>query len=301
MWFGLFGYLTGEWLAASSKMILYGSVKEQPLAQLSGVGGIVIDSLRNSILWPNGADGLQKAGVRHPLTADVAALPKNASSLCAANDSTLVGDIPGKGIFVYTAGSTTIHYYNAPSGSPLHTIYGALPDGPSAFWIIANDGIDRLNIRTRVVSTTSIADGITDREFEGPYCRLRNGTILLAGKSGVVWFDPRSVKTRPPPPDVRITDLREDQDRVTIEYASLSFEGRKSTNYFYQLEGLDKDWVAAGSSRSVTYANLAPGHYTFKVKSRNADGTEALHLTTVPIYIRPPGGVPGGRSHSGSS
>jgi ligand-binding sensor domain-containing protein len=307
MWFGLFGYLTGKWLADSSKMMLYKSPGIQQLSALSAIEGLLVDN-RNTVQWSYGADGLLKASPRHPSIIDTASLPKHVSSLCSANDTTLIGDVIGKGIFVFNTGSKSIHYYSVAGGLPFHSIYGALTDGPSAFWIIANDGIGHLNIRTGVISIASITDGITDRELEGPYCRLRNGTILFAAKSGVIWFNPQTIQPKPPPPDVRITALRageetipvdsflqnrairlpSEQNRLTIEYASLSFEGRKTTQYYYQLEGLDKEWIAAGTGRSVTYANLSSGQYTFKVKSQNADGSETRYLTTVPIYIYPP-------------
>jgi uncharacterized protein YjaZ len=38
------------------------------------------------------------------------------------------------------------------------------------------------------------------------------------------------------------------------------------------LEGYDKQWVQAGTNRSVTYNNLPAGTYTFKVKAANSSG-----------------------------
>ena len=307
MWFGLFRYLTGKWLADSAKMVLYGSIGPQQLSALSTIDGLLVDS-RNTVQWSNGYDGLQKTLPRHPVIVDTGLLPKHLSSLCSLNDTTLIGDVVGKGVFVLNIGSKSIHYYNVTNGPPFHSIYGALSDGSSSAWIIANDGIGHLNTPTGIISVASITDGITDRELEGPYCRLRNGIILFAAKSGVIWFNPQAIKPKAPPPDVRITGFRageetvavdsfpqnslislsSQQNRLTIEYASLSFEGRKTTQYFYQLEGLDKDWIPAGTGRSVTYANLSSGRYMFKVKSQNADGIFTGDLTTVPFYIYPP-------------
>jgi hypothetical protein len=288
-------------------MVLYKSLSPQQLSALSAVGGVLVDS-RTNVQWSNGCDGFQRGSPHHPFIVDTAFLPKQVSSLYSVNDTTLIGDIIGKGVFVLNTGSKSIHYFDVANGPPFHSIFGALTDGPSSLWIIANDGIGRLNIPTGIISIASISDGITDRELEGPYCRLRNGSILFAAKSGVIWFNPQKIKPKAPPPDVRITGLRageeavaadsfpqnsvislaSHQNRLTIEYASLSFEGRKTTQYFYQLEGLDKDWIPAGTGRSVTYANLSSGHYVFKVKSQNADGSFTRNITMVPFYIHPP-------------
>jgi ligand-binding sensor domain-containing protein len=307
IWFGLHGDLTGKWIADSAKMVLYTIAGKNGLTQLSAIKGLFVDN-RNKVWWSNGFDGLQTVSPGHPSIVDTAFLPKHFSALCSANDSTLVGDSAGKSLFVFNPRTKSTQYYPVANASPVRSIYGVLPDGPSSFWIIANEGIGHLSLRTGIISAASIADGITDRELEGPYCRLRNGTILFAAKSGVIYFNPQNIKTKTPPPDVRITGLQageqtisvdslppnspvelpSDRNRLTIDYASLSFEGRKSDRYCYQLEGLDKEWTEAGAGRSVTYANLSSGRYFFRVKSKNADGIETSHITTVPIYIYPP-------------
>ena len=308
IWFGLHGGLTGKWLADSGKMVLYKVAGNSSLTELSAIKGLFVDN-RNTVWWSNGFDGLQTASPGHQSIVDTASLPKHFSALCSANDSTLIGDSAGKGIFVFNPRTKSTRYYNVANASPVRTIYGVLTDGPSAFWIIANEGIGHLNLRTGILSAASIADGITDRELEEAYCRLRNGTILFAAKSGVIYFTPQDIKTKAPPPDVRITGLQaageqtisvdslppnspvelpSDRNRLTIDYASLTFEGRTTVHYYYQLEGLDKEWIGAGAGRSVTYANLSSGRYFFRVKSQNADGIETSHITTVPIYIYPP-------------
>ncbi len=63
---------------------------------------------------------------------------------------------------------------------------------------------------------------------------------------------------------------------------------KKTDQYFYQLENVNKGWISAGTQRSVTYANLSPGNYIFKVKSQNADGIQTKNITTLNIIIHPP-------------
>ena len=40
----------------------------------------------------------------------------------------------------------------------------------------------------------------------------------------------------------------------------------------YKLEGLDEDWIDAGTRRQVTYSNVPAGGYTFHVKAANSTG-----------------------------
>jgi hypothetical protein len=53
----------------------------------------------------------------------------------------------------------------------------------------------------------------------------------------------------------------------------LSYINTQKNKYAYKLEGFNTDWlITDGSSRKVTYTNLDPGKYTFRVKASNDDG-----------------------------
>jgi signal transduction histidine kinase/DNA-binding response OmpR family regulator len=54
------------------------------------------------------------------------------------------------------------------------------------------------------------------------------------------------------------------------------------------MEGFDNDWVNSGSRRFVTYTNLNPGEYIFKVKSTNSDGIWNENAKELKVIITPP-------------
>lgn len=58
--------------------------------------------------------------------------------------------------------------------------------------------------------------------------------------------------------------------------------------YQYKLEGFDKDWSPVGKRRSVTYTNLDPGEYMFRVKGSNNDGVWNERGKSIRIVISPP-------------
>jgi len=68
-----------------------------------------------------------------------------------------------------------------------------------------------------------------------------------------------------------------------MDYASPS-----RNQYEYWLEGFDRDWVAAGNDRSVTYTNLDPGQYTFRVKATNGDGEWSNDQLELDLTVLPP-------------
>ena len=59
--------------------------------------------------------------------------------------------------------------------------------------------------------------------------------------------------------------------RVQFDYVGLSL-GSSLLRFRYMLDGFDRDWVDAGTSRQVVYTNLHPGSYTFRVAAANKDG-----------------------------
>ena len=53
-------------------------------------------------------------------------------------------------------------------------------------------------------------------------------------------------------------------------------------------QAIDKGWQQLGSENSITYANLSPGNYTFKIKNANLDGVwgkeKHLNIRIIPAF-----------------
>jgi ligand-binding sensor domain-containing protein/signal transduction histidine kinase len=60
--------------------------------------------------------------------------------------------------------------------------------------------------------------------------------------------------------------------RVEFRYTGLNFDAPESIRFRYRLEGLDNDWVDAGTRRTAFYSYLPPGNYRFRVVACNQDG-----------------------------
>jgi signal transduction histidine kinase len=54
------------------------------------------------------------------------------------------------------------------------------------------------------------------------------------------------------------------------------------------LEGVDQDWIEAGTRRFANYTNVPPGSYTFRVRASNSDGVWGGEGTSVRVAISPP-------------
>ena len=77
--------------------------------------------------------------------------------------------------------------------------------------------------------------------------------------------------------------------QVQFEFTALSFVAPENVQFRYQLEGLDKNWVEAGTRRMASYTHPPPGHYRFKVIACNNDGIwnkagDSLSVTFTPYF-----------------
>jgi signal transduction histidine kinase/ligand-binding sensor domain-containing protein/DNA-binding response OmpR family regulator len=74
--------------------------------------------------------------------------------------------------------------------------------------------------------------------------------------------------------DTRSVTLKHDENVFSIEFTALNFLHPEKNKFRYMLEGFDRGWQPADMlNRRVTYTNLDPGDYTFKVQAYNNDGS----------------------------
>jgi len=80
--------------------------------------------------------------------------------------------------------------------------------------------------------------------------------------------------------------LRYRQNTITAEFALPSYSNSFNNLYSWKLEGLEREWNIS-SGNTASYANLAPGTYTLRVKAANSQGVWSPEKFLV-VVIRPP-------------
>jgi signal transduction histidine kinase/ligand-binding sensor domain-containing protein/DNA-binding response OmpR family regulator len=164
-------------------------------------------------------------------------------------------------------------------------------------------------------------DGLQGIQFnENAACRTSAGELVFGGGNGFNLFRPEEIGINRKLPKVILTDFQifnrpveigkevngkvilkesitetdtivlDHSDNVfSIEFASLSQFHPEKIQYQYILEGFNKEWTATGASqRRVTYTNLDPGDYVFKVKAANNDGIWNETPTQLMVTVLPP-------------
>lgn len=91
-----------------------------------------------------------------------------------------------------------------------------------------------------------------------------------------------------PLPNDKIT-LQPSEHDLTIEFSSLDFDNIDGVRYAYMLDGLDREWhyTDVGVSQ-VSYSQLPPGTYTFRVRCTNEGGSWSREEQTLVVRVLAP-------------
>lgn len=208
--------------------------------------------------------------------------------------------------------------YTVKEGLFNNGVFAILEDSRDNFWISCNLGIYRVSKREltdyaegRIKTITSIPygkrDGMVNSECNGGVqpagIRARDGRLWFPTQGGVAVVNPEAVPVSAKLPPVMIEEVLLNNQPVAfgetvditprvanfeIHYTALSFIMSERIKFKYKLEGLDADWIDAGTRRVAYYSHVPPGRYTFRVIAANRDGAWNTEGATVALRIVPP-------------
>jgi signal transduction histidine kinase/streptogramin lyase len=76
-------------------------------------------------------------------------------------------------------------------------------------------------------------------------------------------------------------------ERIQIRYAAIHLHAPERVQYSYRLEGIDKDWVSAGTRRLINYNSIGHGNYRFVVRAEIPGGLaseQSYSFTVAPWF-----------------
>lgn len=214
------------------------------------------------------------------------------------------------GISLYDESNDRFIQFTEKDGLLNNVICGIGEDNYGDLWISSVKGVSKFNYAKREFINYSMNDGIQKGELNpGAFLINKEGWIFLGGTDGVSVFHPDSLKrntmhsgvvitslkilneeylSETQVPFLRQLELNHDENIISIEFASLDFTNSARNQFKYILEGFDKDWIQSGTRNFITYTNLDPGKYTFKVKGTNSDGVWNDIPAEIKILINAP-------------
>ncbi len=192
-----------------------------------------------------------------------------------------------------------------------------LEDDHGFFWMNSNRGVYRVSkkelndfadgLLPRIHSLSfSISEGVRGVESTGPAqpagCKSRDGKLWFPTIKGLVVVDPDYGKRNEQAPPVLIERMTVNgmdagmkaplaigpgRKKIEFYFTALSYLVPEKNRYKTMLRGFDRDWSAETGQRQVTYTNLPPGRYTFRVIACNNDGQWNKNGASLKFELRP--------------
>lgn len=213
------------------------------------------------------------------------------------------------GLHVLNANEDTIAIYREEQGLINDIVYSITEDAHKNLWLSTPRGISCFNLVAKTFRNYDASDGLPVNGFIfNSIARLRDGGIAYGYNQGLILFHPDSIRENPYRPPIRLTsfkkfnreyltpqpietitnlDLSYRDYVISFDFAALNYLNNHKIQYAYKMEGFNDTWVYT-KDRSVTYTNLNPGHYTFRIRASNNDGVWNEDGYRLAIYISPP-------------
>ncbi len=201
-----------------------------------------------------------------------------------------------------------IHFFEN-NGLPNNVITSIREGSNGNLWLATNKGLSQFNPKVHSFRNFSKTDGLqSDIFYPNSSLKSKSGYLFFGGINGFNYFNPDSLKFSSFIPKLIITSFYSENyegkkseiknfsnlqinhryNTIHIEFSALDFVNTENIKYAFYLKGLEKNWNIPSSKNYVTYNDLPPGDYIFKVKSTNSDGLWSGNILQIKIDIISP-------------
>ncbi len=216
---------------------------------------------------------------------------------------------------------TRLETFGTEAGMQSLAVEMVLLDAYENLWLGTRQGVHQVELDVLQEQVLGIRAYGTEDGFIG--IESLRGAGMLDGDSslwfgtvrGAIRYDQRQVVEDPLEPLVHLTDLQlfyerpdwspwcrglgsngfpkglelpHNKNHLTFAFTGISLAYPEKVRYRWYLEGYDPDWSPITATQRVTYSNIPPGEYTFKVMARNASGIWNEHPVSYSFVIAPP-------------
>jgi signal transduction histidine kinase/streptogramin lyase len=135
-----------------------------------------------------------------------------------------------------------------------------------------------------------------------PAFRAADGRLWFSTPGGLLVFDARDAVPNRVAPRVHIEEVRAvdsilaldsvaavppGAERVEFRFTVTALRIPERARLEYRLDGVDANWRTADASRRVTYTQLRPRRYAFRVRAWNEDGVPAVAEAVLSLRVMP--------------
>jgi ligand-binding sensor domain-containing protein/DNA-binding response OmpR family regulator/nitrogen-specific signal transduction histidine kinase len=188
-------------------------------------------------------------------------------------------------------------------------------DQSGKIWVSTSVGVSLLDQQKNRFVNFNYKDGVSTGDFiNGSAYLASDGTLFFASLNGICSCNPINLNKEFKLTPVKIISFQGYNKNVgeqsgeiitpsgkgeieipynwnsfKITFAIPNFSQSELVEYTYNMEGLENIWYNSQGENQVTFRNIPPGRYTFKVKARlkNQEWDEDT-FANLPVHIHPP-------------
>lgn len=208
-------------------------------------------------------------------------------------------------------------HFGGDDGLSNETIQAILEDDEGEIWVSTESGISRFNLKTERFENFIFSNNRRAVVFNELSCWKRNnGELMFGSYNGVYTFNPSKMKFDTYAPQVLITGLQINGNRVypgtqdsplsesivdteeivlehgqnsfNLECTMLNYHASELNQYAYFLQGYEETWNSCSQNNVAAYRNVPPGTYTFRVKGCNSLGVWSSQETELKVTVLSP-------------
>lgn len=281
------------------------------LTQEWGVTAFIEDN--NGVFWlGTSAEGIYRFENGNFIRVDTKLNIKPSSFftlLCDRNNTLYAATL--NGLWIYDQTNNIQKIISEKEGLNSELIYSIkFTDNENGIWIGTNQGINKLDLgKYRASNTIDISAYGKAEGFSGVECNSygiwedKDSTLWFGTVGGVIRYQPNAFKRNTEESKTYITSitlqnvdtalvngvlLPYNYNNIAFYYRGISLTNPDRVRYMKMLEGLETKWSDPSTEDYSKYGNLAPGKYTFKVKSCNSEGVWNKEAVVFSFEIKTP-------------
>jgi signal transduction histidine kinase len=216
------------------------------------------------------------------------------------------------GLIQYSTATKVSQRYGRSEGLSSNIVVGIEPDSMGGLWLSTQNGLVHLpqNLDQKPARRYYREDGLSSDRFNTlSHHRDRIGRYYFGSDNGLTIFREADLSVRRAGADVMLTEvsiygrsadrkinrnleeLRQvtvfaSEKSIAISFALPAGQLPSSSQFRYQLEGFNDDWVGLTNERTIRFNNLPAGSYRLRVQGAGANGNFGEKERILNIHVR---------------